>query len=113
MAPFAPNRFGQGPNWKIRTIRTCLELLDLPATMLNHGIKRHVYIAPLASNYVEFLLGKDKKPIYYNLPSCELIEHFKKRWFLPRSIRCPEYKSITAIDTINEFRKITHAAYLE
>lgn len=99
------NRFGQGPNWKIRTIRTCLELLNLPASMLQHGIKRQVYIAPLAENYKDFLLGITDKPSYYDLSMNKLVEYFKYRWFKPRAERCPDYKKITASNTLADLRQ--------
>jgi len=96
------NRFGQGPNWKIRTIRTCLQSLGLPSQLLLHGVKRSVYIAPLASNYKEFLLGEDGAPLFYDNDINSIVEYFKKRWFIPRSQRCPEYLSVEPVDTLRD-----------
>lgn len=102
------NRFGQGPNWKMRTIRTCLELLSLPTSMLQHGIKRQVYIAPLAENYKNYLLGNTDRPSYYDLNLNKLVEYFKYRWFKPRAERCPDYKKITASNTLSDLRQYSY-----
>lgn len=96
------NRFGQGPNWKIRTIRTCLQSLGLPSQLLLHGVRRSVYIAPLASNYKEFLLGEDDAPLFYDNDINSIVEYFKKRWFIPRSQRCHEYLSVEPVDTLRD-----------
>lgn len=94
------NRFGQGPNWKIRTIRTCLQALGLPSRLLLHGVKRSVYLAPLASNYKEFLLGVDNAPLFFDNDLESIVEYFKKRWFIPRAHRCPAYLTVTPFKTL-------------
>ncbi len=100
------NRFGQGPNWKIRAIRTGLEKLGLPSNLLMHGIKREVYIAPLAENYKEILIGQSDKPKYYEYETESLIDFFKHRWFIPRANRLNDFKKIKASDTLRDLRKI-------
>jgi hypothetical protein len=94
------NRFGQGPNWKMRTIRICLEELGLSSDLLKHGIPREIYIVPLASNYIEYLNDEAPTPDYYDFPSCELISFFKKRWLIPRSERIKRYHDITRQKTL-------------
>jgi hypothetical protein len=37
---FASYRFGGGPSWKLRVIRSCLRELDIPPAALQHGIQR-------------------------------------------------------------------------
>lgn len=101
------NRFGHGPNWKIRTIRTCLELLDLPTNMLNHGIEREVYFCPLSVNYFEYLNGNSNSPEYIGYPSTEVVKFFKDRWLIPRSERCSGYQKVLATDTLKELIKLT------
>lgn len=100
------NRFGQGPNWKMRAIRTCLELLDLPTDLLLHGIKREVYVAPLADNYKEFLIGQTKRPRYLDLSEEQLVSFFMKRWLLPRAMRQTDYKDIKAIRVLKDIKTI-------
>jgi Domain of unknown function (DUF4338) len=101
------NRFGQGPNWKIRTIRTCLELLDLPSDLLQHGIRREVYAAPLAHNYREYLLGQSKRPLYLDLSEEKLVNFFIQRWLLPRAARKDDYKNVKAIHTLKDIKTIS------
>jgi hypothetical protein len=100
------HRFGQGPNWKIRAIRTCLQLLELSPDLLMHGIKREVYIVPLAENYKEFLLGESKRPMYYEMNKESLIDFFIQRWLLPRSFRNNEYKSVKTKNILKEIKNI-------
>lgn len=76
--------FGNGPHWKMRVIKTCLKELGLNKELVKHGVKRGLYFAPLASNYREFLLGKENKPKYYNQSAQEIAEHFKNRYLIPR-----------------------------
>lgn len=103
------HRFGQGPNWKIRAIRTCLELLGLSPDLLMHGIKREVYIVPLAENYKEFLLGQSKRPKFFEMGKESLIDFFTQRWFLPRSFRNNDYKRVRAKNILREIKKMAEA----
>ena len=100
------NRFGQGPNWKIRTIRTCLELLGLTPDLLLHGLKREVYVAPLAGNYRSYLLGQAHSLEYFDFKTEDLIKHFKQRWFFPRAERCPEFREVRASETLAQMMSI-------
>lgn len=102
----AQNRFGHGPNWKIRTVRTCLELLDLPPDLLQHGISREVYAAPIAINCQEFLRGESNRPRYYHRRAADLHSYFMERWFLPRAKRCPDYVNTKACNTLAELRRL-------
>ncbi len=104
------NRFGNGPNWKIRTIRTALESLNLPSSLLQHGIKRHIYIAPLADNYIEYLNNTVDIPIYNNMTQCDIINYFKERWFYPRFSSCQAYRDITRANTLKELIQIAEGA---
>jgi hypothetical protein len=88
------NRFGMGPNWKIRVARTALEKIGLDAEdILNHGIAREVYAVPLALNWQEVLLGKQKNVRTCVLPASEIMEFCLNRWIVPRSSRDKRYKS--------------------
>ncbi len=40
--------FGNGPNWRLRTIRTALEVLKFRGDLLRHGIRREVFVCNLA-----------------------------------------------------------------
>src|SRR5207253_1083615 len=83
------NRFGQGPNWKIRAVRTCLEMIGLSPELLRHGIKRDVYVVETARNAKAYLRRETNKPDYRSLKTDELTEFFESRWLLPRAARLP------------------------
>ena len=73
-------------------VQKTLAKLGLPQGWLNHGIKREIYVAPLAKNTCAFLMGEDLKLDYYDQPVSELLNWFRRRWLLPRSERDKRYK---------------------
>jgi hypothetical protein len=85
-------KFGQGPNWKIRTVRTGLTELGLSGELLRHGIRREIYGIPLAYNFREFLLGHEKKLDIIDLRIKDLYGFFRSRWLYGRAERKPEYR---------------------
>lgn len=93
--PYASgNRFGMGPNWRIRVARTALEKIGLDADdILKHGIAREVYAIPLAQNWQEILLGKQKNVRSSVLPASEIIQYCLQRWIIPRASRDKRYVS--------------------
>ena len=91
--PYAKgNRFGNGPNWKIRVIRQATTELGLDQNLLLHGIQRQVYLAPLAKNTRSFLLGNSENPQYLTLSTGEITQFWRDRWGIPRSKRCPGWR---------------------
>lgn len=62
-----------------------LSKLGLPRNWINHGIKREIYVAPLAENTSAFLRGDDHELIYYDQPVSELFSWFRKERLLPYS----------------------------
>lgn len=86
-------KFGQGPNWKLRTIKYGLEGLGLNPDLLRHGIKREIYGVPLAENFREFLLGEEKKLNEIDLKLKDITPYFKERWLFGRAERKPEFLS--------------------
>ena len=86
------HRFGDGPNWRLRTIRAALDALAFPGDLLRHGIRREVFVSNIAVNAVELLRGECKRPNFSSLKSIdEVSELAKKRWVEPRSERQPSY----------------------
>ncbi len=76
------NKFGSGPSWSMRVIRTASELLDFdPDALLNHSFKRHIYFVPFASNTIQFLRGQHNNLRYYKRSASSLRNYWKKRWF--------------------------------
>jgi hypothetical protein len=79
------NRFGDGPNWRMRVIRSASEIIGFDSdTLLHHSFRRGIYAVPLAKNFRSFLLGKTDRPIYYNLPMQILVKFWKERWLSMR-----------------------------
>lgn len=73
-------------------VQETLSKLGLPKGWLNHGIKREIYVAPLAENTQAFLCGNDSELNYYDQPISELFNWYRERWLLPRSERDSRYK---------------------
>ena len=93
------NRFGDGPNWRMRVIRSAADIIGFDSDiLLCHSFKRGIYAVPLAKNFRSFLLGKTDRPIYYNLPMRTLVKFWKERWLNMRK------RNINVIDKILDFK---------
>jgi Druantia protein DruA len=80
-----PNRFGDGPVWRMRVIRTAAELLNFESDfLLRHSFQRAIYAVPLAKNARKFLRGEAERLKYFNYSQVELTNHWRNRWLLPR-----------------------------
>lgn len=87
------HRFGQGPNWRLRTVRAALTTLGFKEDLLKHGIQREVFFCELAKNARSILrTGKGRPNIKGLLTAKEVGELAVKRWVMPRAERRPEYK---------------------
>jgi len=76
------NRFGDGPNWRMRVIRSACDALGLNSdVILKHSFPRGLFAVPLALNWESFLNGKAQTPTYRNLPLDKLMNHWHDRWF--------------------------------
>jgi len=84
-------KYGGGPNWRFRVVKRCLGHLGLSPDLLKHGVKREVFVAPLAEKTQEFLRGETFDPLYYSRPLDRLFASFKERWLLPRAARDQRY----------------------
>jgi hypothetical protein len=56
------NRFGQGPNWRMRTTRAALHALGFKDDMLRHGIQREVFICELGRHRRDSRSFSSKNP---------------------------------------------------
>jgi hypothetical protein len=92
--PYADkHRFGEGPNWRLRTTRAALVALGFHDDILRHGIQREVFICELASNALKLLNRGSGRPNLSTLLSAEEVANLAvERWLLPRSLRMPEFK---------------------
>lgn len=89
-------KFGNGPNYRIRVVRRALERLNLPPELLRHGVKRGVYVAPLARNTAAFLNGRASRLRWYERPLTDIVAFWRERWLLPRSERDTSYRAFEA-----------------
>lgn len=79
------NRFGDGPIWRMRVIRTAANLLDInPNFLLRHSFQRDIYAIPLAKNFKEFLNGETEELINFDYPLNDLVDFWQHRWLAMR-----------------------------
>jgi len=98
--PYATNnRYGHGPNWKMRVVRKAFVHLGLGPKLLHHGFRREVFSCQLASNALEYLRGTHKRPNFRSLlPVSEISSLCLERWILPRAQRRPEFQAFRPHD---------------
>ena len=98
--PYADqHRFGQGPNWRLRTIRAALAKLGFKDNLLRHGIQREVFFCSLADNATKLLRTGRGGPDRSSLRNVrEIAELAMDRWMVPRSQRRPEFRTWTIDD---------------
>lgn len=86
--------FGEGPNWRLRTIRAAFDALGFKADLLRHGIGREIFISEIARNARKILRGEAIKANYRGLKTVsEIGESARARWIVARAERRPDYKS--------------------
>ena len=86
--------FGNGPNWRLRTMKAALNELGFRDDMMKHGIQREVFISQLADNATNILqTGRGKPDLTSLLSAKDIAELAMERWMIPRSIRKTEYRS--------------------
>lgn len=82
------HKFGEGPNWRLRTIRAALKALQINETVLKHGIQREVFVAKLAANAFEVLRDGKAEPDVAGLrTAAEISDMAVQRWMAPRATR--------------------------
>ena len=84
--------WGLGFRNRREVVRKCLMELDLPRSLVYHGIKREVFVAELAQNSFTFLRGETDTLSGHNRPAEELVKLFRERWLLKRAIARPEFR---------------------
>lgn len=96
------HQFGDGPNWRMRTIRVALQALGLSPNLVRHGIQREVFAMPLVKNYKQVL--KDGTRIWGSArPSVDEISAAAlERWVLPRAESRPCFHQLRRADYLAE-----------
>ena len=91
--PTAKNaRWGKGFRSRREVIRKALTELGLPAGLNRHGVRRQLYVIPLARHVRSFLRGETHQLDYYDQNAGDLFAHFRERWLLPRAKRTQTYR---------------------
>ena len=99
------HRFGQGPNWRLRTTRAALKALGFRDDLLQHGIQREVYFCSMASNASKILrTGKGRPDLKSLLPAQEVADLALERWILPRAHRRPDYRAWNGTNVVQLLR---------
>jgi hypothetical protein len=88
------HKYGEGPNWRIRTLRKALDALGLDGDLLRHGIKREVFVAPRAMGWRAYLRGESTHLHWIEYPLEDLAEFWRTRWGAPRAERDPSYTRV-------------------
>lgn len=98
--PYADlNRFGQGPNWRLRTTRAALEAIGFNDDLLKHGIQREVFLCEFTSNALRMLKTGKGRPNLTTLSTVEQVSELAlERWVRPRAQRRPEFEAWAADD---------------
>ena len=91
--PYADtHEYGDGPNWRIRTIRAAMAGLGFKGDVLKHGIKREVFISLFADNSLKILKNGNEKPNLKSLLSVsEVADLAVERWMIGRAESRAEY----------------------
>ena len=84
--------WGTGFRNRREVVRKCLADLGLASDWMYHGVKREVFVIPLARNMREFLRGEHSKLLWHGQPASDLFHFFRQRWLLPRAARANDYK---------------------
>ncbi len=99
------NIFGEGVSPRLRTTREGLALIGIPQELvLRHNCPRLIYGIRLATNAFEYLRGEAEAPQYVFPPGKReegtqaIIDHWARRWLLPRSKRAESMEKVVGFD---------------
>lgn len=84
-------RWGSGFRNRREVVKKALTHLGLSDALLYHGVRREVFVFPLAANARESLASGERARLH-GTPAESLANHWKQRWLLPRAERTPEYR---------------------
>lgn len=84
-------RWGCGFRSRREVIKKCLAAIGLSSDWLYHGVRREVFVVPLAQNARRFLCGEETELAWFDQPANRLFAWFKDRWLLPRAARDCRY----------------------
>jgi hypothetical protein len=83
--------WGEGFRNRREVVQRVLSDIGLSDRWMNHGIRRELFVMPLAKNAREFLRGERTRLRWYHQSSETLAAYFRERWLLPRASRRRDY----------------------
>ena len=86
------SRWGIGFRNRRELIRKVLPKIGLSADMVYHGVKREIFLAPLAANTPSYLSGESDNPQWHDRSADELFDWFRTRWLMPRASSDQRYR---------------------
>jgi len=92
------NKTAKHESWGIgfrnrrEVIRRVLGSVGLSGQWMHHGVRRELFVMPLAQNSCKFLRGEHRRLLWFHQSADELAAFFHERWLLPRSRRNSTYR---------------------
>jgi hypothetical protein len=90
--------WGAGFRNRREVVKKCLASAGLPSDLLRHGVKRQIFVVPLAQNTKEYLTGMDNKLQAFDFSADGMFDYFRERWMLPRASRQHEFRAFRSVD---------------
>lgn len=91
--------FGNGPKVRWQNIANALTALNLPSTLLKHGVRREVFMFRFVENLENGMAGGNfGNPIPLSVD--EYSQYWKERWAWPRATRFPDWNTENDIEKL-------------
>jgi hypothetical protein len=87
------SEWGTGFRNRREVVRKCLTKIGITTDWQYHGIRREIFMVPLASNTREFLRGEHRRLLWYPHTVDEVSGWFRERWLLPRAAKDRQYQA--------------------
>jgi hypothetical protein len=85
-------RWGSGWRSRRELVRAVLPRLGLSRELVYHGVRREIFVAPLADNARLFLRGATDSIDPVGRTTADIVTWFRERWLLPRADRDKSYR---------------------
>lgn len=95
--------YGTGPSRKLYLIKKATTKVGL-SNYIFHNIRRSYYLIPNVKNLNE-VIHESESPNYYEDSFNQLLQYWKKRWCIPRSIRIKKWKKFNKDNFIENIKK--------
>ena len=88
--------WGSGYRNRREIVKKVLQDVGMSDQWLYHGIRREVFVLPLAENTAAFLSGAHNRLRWHRRTLDDVFAHFRTRWLLPRAERDERYRDFRA-----------------